>query len=304
MTDPPRPCPGCGAQTAAPHWRKESRLFLRCSGCGLVYVSQVAPDLACGAHYDQAAAAYCLSPAKLESDYAPVRFQREIRVFRRFCAGGDVLDAGCATGAFLYHLGRSGPYRGLGVDVAGAAVAQALRRGVEAVCAPFLEHDFADRRFDAVTFWAVLEHLANPRAALARAASLLRPGGLCFALVPNVGSLAFRLLGSRYRYVMAEHLNYFRAAAFRRMAQEAAAFEVLRLSSMHFNPVVIWQDWRSGGLPVAAADRARLLQRTTAMKQAARWRPVRPLYRACESILGAFGLADNLVAVLRRHFRA
>lgn len=69
---------------------------------------------------------------------------------------------------------------------------------------------------------------------------------------------------------------------------------------MHFNPVVIWQDWRSGGRAVANAERASLLQRTTALKQS-RWiGPVKVAYRLAESLLGGLALADNLAVVLRR----
>ena len=76
----------------------------------------------------------------------------------------------------------------------------------------FLEQEFGGRKFDAVTFWAVLEHLAAPQEFLAKAASVLKPSGLCFVLVPNMKSLAARMLGARYRYIYPQHLNYFTRA--------------------------------------------------------------------------------------------
>jgi SAM-dependent methyltransferase len=42
------------------------------------------------------------------------------------------------------------------------------------------------RRYDAVLFCHVLEHLRDPADAVRRAAALLRPGGACLIAVPNV----------------------------------------------------------------------------------------------------------------------
>ncbi len=50
-------------------------------------------------------------------------------------------------------------------------------------------YSFSPGEFDAVLCWTVLEHLANPRAALANMARALRPGGLLIIGVPNLWSL-------------------------------------------------------------------------------------------------------------------
>jgi SAM-dependent methyltransferase len=188
----------------------------------------------------------------------------------------------------------------LGQDVGGAVLDYAESRGIEVLRARFLDYDFGARRFEAVTFWAVLEHLAEPRAFLSKAATVLKPGGLCFLLVPNLRSLAVRLLGPRYRYVLPEHLNYFTADTLRFFVRREPAFSLMTLRATHFNPVVIWQDFWGQTQAVTEADRARLLQRTTAWKQMRWLKPARRLYRAVEGCLGRMHLADNLVAVLRR----
>jgi hypothetical protein len=152
--------------------------------------------------------------------------------------------------------------------------------------------------FDAVTFWAVLEHLFEPRLFLERAWSLLKPDGLCFALVPNMTSLATRLLSTRYRYIYPQHLNYFTSHTLTGFVKER--FSVMHLCSMHFNPLVIWQDWRGRGAEVSNRERAQLLQRTTRYKSKAALAPLRMAYRFVESGLGALRLADNLAIVLRK----
>ena len=294
-----RDCPVCGQKEAGAYMQKGELQLVRCRRCRMIYANPVPAEFASGEYYDRAGGDYYLSPAKLESDYAAVRFERELRLFRRHCQGGAVLDVGCSSGAFLFQLKQRFPgrYHVLGTDVSGPPLDYAESRGVAVVRGSFLEQDFGGRQFDAVTFWAVLEHLAEPQEFLVKAASVLKPSGLCFVLVPNMESLAERLLGARYRYVYPQHLNYFTTVTLRKLVEER--FSVIESRSTHFNPVVIWQDWRGGGREVSNRERAQLLQRTTAYKQKPWLRPVKALYGLAERTLGVLNLADNLVVVLR-----
>jgi SAM-dependent methyltransferase len=267
----------------------------------MVYVNPVPRQFATGEYYDAAGSDYYLSPAKLESDYADVRFQRELKLFRQYCPNGAVLDVGCSSGAFLYQLNRRfpGQYQVLGTDASGPPLDYAESRGVPVVRGDFLAQDFGEQRFDAVTFWAVLEHLAEPRRFLEKAWSLLRPNGFCFIVVPNLDSLAMRWLGARYRYVYPQHLNYFSRVTLGRLV--TPSFALVRAGSTNFNPVVIWQDSRQRKVvEVTNRERAELLKRTTAYKQSPWLAPVKMAYQLTEWTLGAMNLADNLAFVLRR----
>jgi 2-polyprenyl-3-methyl-5-hydroxy-6-metoxy-1,4-benzoquinol methylase len=319
-----RACPVCAGRAAALQWQKGELRVVRCRDCGMVFANPVPATMASGEFYDAAGNDYYLSPAKLESDYADVRFERELRLFRQFCPRGAVLDVGCSSGAFLFQLTKRWPhdYEILGTDVSGAPLDYAESRGVPVARGSFLEIGFLHRLgapasgparfenhhqragsetgalFDAVTFWAVIEHLAEPKKFLNRAAEVLKPGGHCFILVPNLRSLAVRLLGARYRSVYPQHLNYFTAQTLARLCEPR--FEIVATRFTHFNPVVIWQDWRGGGREVSNAERAELLQRTTAYKQKAWLKPAKWCYSLAEKWLAAFELADNLAVALKK----
>jgi 2-polyprenyl-3-methyl-5-hydroxy-6-metoxy-1,4-benzoquinol methylase len=266
----------------------------------MVYANPVPEEFASGQYYDQTAAAYYLSAAKLESDYARVRFDRELRLFRKYCRRGTVLDVGCSTGGFLAQLQARfpGDYEVLGTDVSGPPLDFAQSKGIPVARGNFREQDFAGKQFDAVTFWAVLEHLADPQGFLAKACEILKPGAYCFALTPNLGSLAVRLLGPRYRYIYPQHLNYFTRNTLTRLVQ--LRFSVVASRSMHFNPIVIWQDLRGAGKEVTNEERASLLKRTTGWKQKPWLWPLKFCYSLVERTLGALTLADNLALVLRK----
>jgi 2-polyprenyl-3-methyl-5-hydroxy-6-metoxy-1,4-benzoquinol methylase len=264
----------------------------------MVYVNPVRSEMASGTFYDQAGGEY-LTPEKIASDYASVRFEREIRLFRAHCPRGSILDVGCSSGGFLHQLNQrfAGEYQILGTDVSSAPLSHAAKMGIPVVGEDFLQHDFA-QKFDAVTFWAVMEHLADPAAFLKKAATILKPGGHCFILTPNLNSLAIRMLGNKYRYIFPEHLNYFSAPTMARFVSRELS--PVQVKSTHFNPLVIWQDLRGGVRDVPRAERVQLLHQTTRYKQSRWLGPVRQAYRAAEWTLGSRRMADNIVIVARK----
>lgn len=266
----------------------------------MIYVNPAPTEFATGKYYDDAGSNYYLSPAKLESDYAEVRFERELRLFRKYCAGGAVLDVGCSSGAFLYQLNRRfpGDYEIFGTDASGAPLDYAASRGAAVFRGDFVEQDFGTKRFDAVTFWAVIEHLLEPKEFIERAAAILKPDGLCFVLVPNMESLAARLLGMRYRYIYPQHLNYFTKRTLEELV--SVSFEIVDVRFTHFNPAVILRDWFGRGREVSNEERAKLLKRTTAYKQKPWLAPIRLAYKSAEKALAVFQLADNLAMALRK----
>jgi 2-polyprenyl-3-methyl-5-hydroxy-6-metoxy-1,4-benzoquinol methylase len=293
-----RKCPICGTQQAELFLSKGEFQLMRCVRCSMIYTNPVPAEMASGAFYDRSGNEY-LYAEKLESDYSDVRFERELRFFRTYCKSGSVLDVGCSSGAFLYQLKNRYPrdYKTCGTDVSRPPLDYAAKMGVPIIKGNFLTQHF-EESFDAVTFWAVMEHLSEPQSFLKKAAAILKPGGLCFILVPNMQSLAVRLLGAKYRYIYAEHLNYFTQETLNKFTH--LEFTVLDLKSTHFNPLVIWKDFRGGKREVPRAERSQLLKRTTAYKKS-RWMiPIKFCYQTTETVLGKFLMADNLVIIGRK----
>jgi len=170
-----RPCPLCGVQNAAAFMRKNELRLVRCADCGMIYADPVPAEFASGVFYDAAGGEY-LSTDKLAGDYADVRFARELRHFRRLCPRGSVLDVGCSSGGFLYQLTKRFPndYQVLGADVSRAPLEHAKKMGVPVIEDNFLTHQFPEQ-FDAITFWAVMEHLFEPQKFYQKAVSILKP---------------------------------------------------------------------------------------------------------------------------------
>ena len=97
----------------------------------------------------------------------------------------DVVDLGCGDGRFLTSLG---PRRGrtVGVDHHEPAIQRLVERGIEAYASSFEAFsEREDARFDAVTSFHTLEHVADPLVTARSAVRCLRPGGRLLLSVPN-----------------------------------------------------------------------------------------------------------------------
>lgn len=129
---------------------------------------------------------------------------------------GALLDIGCGEGTFLEAAARRG-YRVTGTE-RGAAAEHASTQ-LE-VCAS-LEEARERAPFDVVTLWHTLEHFRSPRETLTMARSLLRPGGLVIAAVPNASGLQARVFGSRWFHLdVPRHLFHFNPRSLERLLVE------------------------------------------------------------------------------------
>src|SRR5258708_15470283 len=101
---------------------------------------------------------------------------------------GDLLDVGCGTGNFLVAARQRG-LRVSGTELDRSAASFAREKlSLENIFPPSLTDFVAEylvAKFDAVTFFEVLEHQADPAAFLRSAVSCLRPGGYIGLSVPN-----------------------------------------------------------------------------------------------------------------------
>jgi SAM-dependent methyltransferase len=117
----------------------------------------------------------------------------------RYPAGSLVLEAGCGVGAQTVTLASNSPQaRFVSVDISPVSLAQAERtvreRGfanVEFRQANIFELPFAEAQFDHVFVCFVLEHLADPVAALAKLRRVLKPGGTLTVIEGDHGSTYF-----------------------------------------------------------------------------------------------------------------
>lgn len=132
-------------------------------------------------------------------------------------AGGRFLEVGCGAGEALAIMRDLG-WTVLGVELDPTAASVARQRGTEVITEPLESLQLPEGGFDAIGMNHVLEHVTAPKALLAEAFRILRPGGLLSVTTPNVDSLGRRVFGSSWQWLdPPRHLTLFGRKALREM---------------------------------------------------------------------------------------
>jgi SAM-dependent methyltransferase len=147
-----------------------------------------------------------------------------------------VLDAGAGRGRFVAGA-RAAGYDAVGIEPSPRSAAPGVVR------ASIEEASFEPGSFDAITLWHVLEHLADPGAALRRIAGWLAPGGTLLVGVPNLASWQARFGGPRWYHLdVPRHRTHFTPSGLEALLR-ASGFEPVGSTFLvlEHNPFGMWQ---------------------------------------------------------------
>jgi SAM-dependent methyltransferase len=186
-------CPACGRNAwssflvATDMYTGMPHAILHCDNCGLARTAD---------HDDSSSSKLYVYGGSFDAGERFGPRQWVLRAFRRARLRavaarrpGRVLDIGCGDGSFLMALAQRG-WEIFGTELSEPIAATARKRLGERVrVGPIDEIGFAEASFDLVTFWHVLEHLANPGLVLSEARRLVRTDGRVVVAVPNIESL-------------------------------------------------------------------------------------------------------------------
>jgi protein O-GlcNAc transferase len=102
------------------------------------------------------------------------------------------VDVGCGDGSLLMIVLDQG-YSAVGLDTHAAAAEQVRKLGCSTLASDFQTLDFQVVP-DVLTLLNVLPQMTDPRAALRKAAQVMRPGGVLVVSAPDASSSAWRML--------------------------------------------------------------------------------------------------------------
>jgi 2-polyprenyl-3-methyl-5-hydroxy-6-metoxy-1,4-benzoquinol methylase len=172
--------------------------------CGLVFANPQPVPRSIGDHYGLPPESYWRS---VSLEIPPDYFAWQIAAAKRlldFKPGMRALDVGVGLGKVsrvmrdagfdVYGIEPSEPFHAKALEVLGGDGERFKLATVESA-------EFAPASFDFVTFGAVLEHLYDPSAALAKAVRWLRPGGMIHAEIPNADHLVAKLINGYYALI-------------------------------------------------------------------------------------------------------
>lgn len=208
-------CPVCGADAARPKLRVAKEQIVECERCGLAWWQRPAgaapPErLYDAAYFARSDAAHGYDDYAREEPQLRHTFARRLARLGRPAPGARLLDVGAAFGFCVSEARRAG-WRAFGIEISRDAARQASQQAPGRIAvAHALRAPFRDASFAQVVLWDVLEHLADPHAAIAEVARLLAPDGRLALTTGDVRSLVARLSGARWHlYTLPEHLFFY-----------------------------------------------------------------------------------------------
>lgn len=210
----------------------------RCTSPGYGNHAQIVECLHCGYVYanprlseEQLLAAYTAvedSTYVQEREGRELTFQRHLQHMEKIIGEADgrsLLDVGAYIGVFVEVAAATG-WQVCGVEPSAWAVSEAQKRNLPVIAGTQDACELHGKQFDVVTMWDVIEHVDDPTTELQKAYHLLKPGGWVVVHTMDVASLAARLMGSRWPWLMDMHLHYFSQATLAQMMRNVG-FEVV-----------------------------------------------------------------------------
>lgn len=152
----------------------------------------------------------------------------------------SILEIGCATGALLSAFAECG-WSATGVETGSSMAAYARATfGLDVRTGTLESVDLRMGSFDVVVATHLIEHLNDPMSFLRAALQALRPDGRLFLITPNVDGFQARLMRSRWRSAIRDHLFLFSR---RTLAASLAS------SGYTVDYVGTWGGWPAGMRP-------------------------------------------------------
>jgi SAM-dependent methyltransferase len=228
-------CPACGSPSLRTFDLGGGNLLHRCDACEVVSAPEYADpaDVYVDGYMFGQAGPFGLDvrhPAFQRyllrvADRRVAMIERATRVRR-----GRLLDVGSGTGEVMLAAKRRG-WIVQGVEPERTAAQMAQARGLEVRTSRLEQSGLAEKSFDVVSAFHVLEHIPDSRAFLRTLARWARPGGFVVVEVPNWASMQRRRRRERWEGLRPrEHLVHFTGDTLLRTLR-AAGIEPLRTRS-------------------------------------------------------------------------
>jgi len=207
-------CPVCGSTERIFFLARMGLEIWRCKSCTHRYQHpRITFEKACDLYADDKTASDIYTqPIQKEVDYK--KYQYGLDLVRQLKPPGfdRIMDIGCGAGLFLEVAFQNGWNTCVGID-ANRRYSEFYQeaKGIQYIQSSFeeLDRERLGTNYDCITLWNVLEHLFDLQGIVSEIKNMLKPRGLLFIMVPNVESMATRLIREKSATFNWKHLSHF-----------------------------------------------------------------------------------------------
>jgi len=224
-------CPACNDNDQKPFLTRLGLTIQRCSNCGHRFQNpRITLERAIELYADdRTAAAIYSQPLQLEIDSRKYRYGLQLLEWAGYTEKDGLLDFGCGVGLFLREAHSSGWTRCIGIDAnqnyqrsyQGSHEIEFINTNFES-----LDSETLGSNFSAIAMWNVLEHIYEPFEVLSKLRKLLSDTGLLLIMVPNVESLATRIIREKSATFNWKHISHFSARSLRTLLERSGFIEI------------------------------------------------------------------------------
>ncbi len=210
-------CGVCGSHTATHACVRDGFTIVRCTECGLYYVTPRLKPKVLEAMYNSDE----ISP---HSYYAETKdadrqtFRKRLAIIEQVLGRkGKILDIGCNIGTLLF-LAKERGWLCEGMDINARVRRSFHNSGIHITIGNVLAASYPKESFDVIVMNDLIEHVPQPKKLLMKVRSWLKDDGVLFLVTPDGGSAMFSFLGRRWFHLKPnEHLHYFTRSSLERL---------------------------------------------------------------------------------------
>ncbi len=219
---------------------QETFNVVSCKGCGFKFTNPRPPDSILGNYYKAESYVSHTNSKKgvINKLYHAVRsytLKKKVKLINSFVSRGTVLDYGCGTGMFLASLVKDKwEAYGLEPDDSARGIASALGLNVFS-SKDKIQTYIADKKFNVITLWHVLEHVTDMAETLSFFKTKLHKDGVLVIAVPNhVSYDALHYKEHWAAFDVPRHLHHFELSTMKLLV-EKAGFKLQETKPMKFD---------------------------------------------------------------------
>jgi len=207
-------CPACSATERSYFLTRMGLDIYRCHSCGHRFQHpRMTFEKACEIYADDKTAADIYTQP-IQKDIDRVKYQYGLDLIDQLQPPGQdrIMDLGCGAGVFLEVASENGWESCVGID-ANSRYSEGYQdtKGVQFIQSSFesLDRERLGGDYDCIALWNVLEHLFDLQSIVVDIKRILKKNGLLFIMVPNVESLATRLIREKSATFNWKHVSHF-----------------------------------------------------------------------------------------------
>ncbi len=230
-------CPICNQKDFNKLFSKENEDFVKCVGCGLVYINpQPSLEALEETYHDNYVDIY-VKKAKSKYRRSKKRIKKLLKLNKSYKTS---LDIGCSAG-FVVQAANDLGLEAYGVEIekSGPKYAKEVLK-LNNIYNGFLEEaKYNDNFFDIITFYEVLEHVPSLDSFLKEVHRILKVDGIVNISVPDAGHWSSRNNLENWNAIIpSEHLWYFSSSTIR-ILLEKYRFKEISIKSKLFKANLI-----------------------------------------------------------------